>query len=552
MLKTRIGEQIAGWTGRDVSLRGEPRDRLLPAERHAGRRARSAGRPAWTTPQIISMDRLTGTIRLLPLIIGRVEVDSFTMVRPLIRLVRDADGRRNWEFDSGAAALQLAFAGDVPLGEFRVEGGTVALRGPRTGDDRAARFRRSHRRMDERAQADRVEGSGIWRGEQVTFSGGAAAPFDYLNGSATPIEARVDVTERVEDIYSWPPAPRPASSSRSDRRKARAAPPENRHLLAAPDAGSFDRDRIAHALPVDREVDGIEPLRVAGLAGPRRGPCRRRRRNSPSGTSPAKASCSAAAPESNAQLRCPSASRTSRMQRPHHREGIDLNAADDERQTGGSCRSGGPSRGSAASSMPCGPPTSHIVQRDAQSGKNADFRVAAERNFASGPAGDLFADPRLQHVARKEDDEQREKRGHEKRGCSRRTRRDASFRSTFKPCASRARHPQSRAPGLAHPRAYGNASASEPAARRCPTARSGPPIRRRLRGCRSPPSPPRRSSGAGAKLPDYDALHAWSVADPGAFWDLVWDFCGVVGEKGARQSSRARRCARRGSFPTRG
>src|SRR5262245_19303043 len=33
---------------------------------------------------------------------------------------------------------------------------------------------------------------------------------------------------------------------------------------------------------------------------------------------------------------------------------------------------------------------------------------------------------------------------------------------------------------------------------------------------------------------DYDALHAWSLAEPAAFWDLVWDFCGVIGDKGAR------------------
>ncbi len=39
---------------------------------------------------------------------------------------------------------------------------------------------------------------------------------------------------------------------------------------------------------------------------------------------------------------------------------------------------------------------------------------------------------------------------------------------------------------------------------------------------------------AGRPLSDYDALHAWSVADPGAFWDLVWDFMGVIGEKGER------------------
>ena len=31
---------------------------------------------------------------------------------------------------------------------------------------------------------------------------------------------------------------------------------------------------------------------------------------------------------------------------------------------------------------------------------------------------------------------------------------------------------------------------------------------------------------------DYDALHAWSVSEPAAFWDALWDFCGVIGEKG--------------------
>jgi len=37
--------------------------------------------------------------------------------------------------------------------------------------------------------------------------------------------------------------------------------------------------------------------------------------------------------------------------------------------------------------------------------------------------------------------------------------------------------------------------------------------------------------GAGAK--DYAALHRWSVAEPEAFWDLLWDDAGILGEKGA-------------------
>ena len=37
---------------------------------------------------------------------------------------------------------------------------------------------------------------------------------------------------------------------------------------------------------------------------------------------------------------------------------------------------------------------------------------------------------------------------------------------------------------------------------------------------------------SGQPLADYNALHAWSVEQPEAFWQQVWDFCGVVGEPG--------------------
>ena len=32
---------------------------------------------------------------------------------------------------------------------------------------------------------------------------------------------------------------------------------------------------------------------------------------------------------------------------------------------------------------------------------------------------------------------------------------------------------------------------------------------------------------------DYAALHRWSIEDREAFWNLLWDFCAVRGEKGA-------------------
>ena len=39
----------------------------------------------------------------------------------------------------------------------------------------------------------------------------------------------------------------------------------------------------------------------------------------------------------------------------------------------------------------------------------------------------------------------------------------------------------------------------------------------------------------GLKLAAYRDLHAWSVMKPAEFWELVWDFCGVIGDKGERR-----------------
>ncbi len=39
---------------------------------------------------------------------------------------------------------------------------------------------------------------------------------------------------------------------------------------------------------------------------------------------------------------------------------------------------------------------------------------------------------------------------------------------------------------------------------------------------------------SGDPLADYHAVHAWSVANPGAFWAAAWDELGVVGDRGER------------------
>jgi len=42
------------------------------------------------------------------------------------------------------------------------------------------------------------------------------------------------------------------------------------------------------------------------------------------------------------------------------------------------------------------------------------------------------------------------------------------------------------------------------------------------------------SGRAGAAFSSYAELHRWSVDRREDFWSLLWDFCGVVGDKGNR------------------
>jgi acetoacetyl-CoA synthetase len=42
------------------------------------------------------------------------------------------------------------------------------------------------------------------------------------------------------------------------------------------------------------------------------------------------------------------------------------------------------------------------------------------------------------------------------------------------------------------------------------------------------------SKRAGKRFSTYEEIHGWSVTDREAFWPLIWEFCGVVGERGER------------------
>jgi acetoacetyl-CoA synthetase len=53
----------------------------------------------------------------------------------------------------------------------------------------------------------------------------------------------------------------------------------------------------------------------------------------------------------------------------------------------------------------------------------------------------------------------------------------------------------------------------------------------------------------GVALENYRHLHLWSISHPEHFWDQVWDFCGVIGDKGAHRLTDGNRMPGAQFFP---
>ncbi len=192
LARARIAEQIEQWIGRPVTFSGEPVISFFPRPtvRLNNVEIEDADGSGNT---FISVEELTGTVRLLPLIFGRVEVSSFELVRPTIALRVDEDGNSNWTF-AGTVGQRVDQAFDesdsnppdtdfdeVALGRFRIVDGTVSLQAP---DAPVATI--SDVTLDiywpSTARPATARGSLTWRGERVAISASLTEPLELIAG----------------------------------------------------------------------------------------------------------------------------------------------------------------------------------------------------------------------------------------------------------------------------------------------------------------------------------------------------------------------------------
>ncbi|MGL1833962.1 AsmA family protein [Rhodocyclaceae bacterium SMB388] len=190
--RDRIAAEVRQQTGRELVIAGDIGLSVFPWLGVEVERLRLGDAPGFGDEPFASVERAELRARLLPLLGGDIDVDRVVLHGLALRLVRDADGRGNWEDLAGDAQPQAAPSGDrrdgpdlrigaaaFAVGEVEIESASVSL------DDRQAGVRHE------------VSNLSLRSGE---IRPGVAFPLEIgldVASSAPDLRGRLDLTGKV-------------------------------------------------------------------------------------------------------------------------------------------------------------------------------------------------------------------------------------------------------------------------------------------------------------------------------------------------------------------
>ncbi|MSP51077.1 MAG: AsmA family protein [Alphaproteobacteria bacterium] len=141
--KDEIAEQVEAATGRKLTIDGSITARLLPSPGATVTGLRFANLSGGSRPDLATLKSIDVNVAFVPLLSGRVQVTSVTLVEPAITIETLADGRSNLEFAPASSAAKTGSSperrsGDlgsaIRVDRLRVTGGSIVYGDVRTKD----------------------------------------------------------------------------------------------------------------------------------------------------------------------------------------------------------------------------------------------------------------------------------------------------------------------------------------------------------------------------------------------------------------------------------
>src|SRR6266550_40840 len=190
-LRQAVEAQIRAVTGLEFAVKGNIDISVFPGSYVSFHDVGLKG--GGTADLALAVDVLTANLRVLPLLLQRFEIADVMMLRPNIRIVREANGESNWTpfIDTIARTMKPGADNQVSFSEIRIQDGVL------TYEDAANRVSEGLGDIDlslawpSISRSFAATGQFDWRGERVDGSISASDFGAALSGDRSGLKARL-------------------------------------------------------------------------------------------------------------------------------------------------------------------------------------------------------------------------------------------------------------------------------------------------------------------------------------------------------------------------
>jgi len=207
-IRESVAAQLEGLTGRDVTISGPASLSVFPSVTLRIGGVNIANAQGMGQEAFVAMDELAASVRLMPLLVGQVEIEHFVLLRPRFNFTVDPNGRPNWRLNGTASKANVASApgtsspaaSSVRIGTFLVLDGQIKYRNQRSGAVLDTSSINATVTWPSLASPMTTTGSLVWRGEVLNFKTSSNDPVSLASGGTTRAAVMIDSSRFKVDV----------------------------------------------------------------------------------------------------------------------------------------------------------------------------------------------------------------------------------------------------------------------------------------------------------------------------------------------------------------
>ncbi len=204
-VRQRIVTKLEEITGREVSFQGDPTVSFSPfLGIELPNLLLSDPKASPGEPSLVSVERVQTQLDLLPALMGDIVITRYRLIRPSISLKVYGDGFENWNFDQGLLRKAVESNRDettepvhARLGTFEIEDGKIIYEDVISGIKEEITSANARFDWPDTGKPATLDGSAIWRGENVSFKGSANKAIQLLAGGSSDVTMDIETAPLV-------------------------------------------------------------------------------------------------------------------------------------------------------------------------------------------------------------------------------------------------------------------------------------------------------------------------------------------------------------------